>query len=412
MPGISASRESPASSREARLLLALWITPDEARLSGMRALIEPPLDWETAVRAAQSHHLLPLLAHNLKALPADLVPASVLSTLNLHELAVRRKNALFAAELARLTDRFREGGIEVIAYKGPVLAELCYGDLNLRSFGDIDFLVRSEHLPEVCRVLEQDGYHWKRPPTEELRAHIEREFKEYCFVRDPIIVEPHWSITARRFPFPIDYEALWARSEIHALFGTHIRLFAPEDLLLILCVCGAKGKWKRAQMIYDVAAALTSLRNLDAGVCLARARETGTERILLLGCHLAHELLGVPVPGPLLQRMRRDRTLPVLTRSLLSTTLQVSPSPAAGAQNFPWRFSPLIMAMRERPLDKARYLLRTTTTPTALHLQRMPLPSGLRGLYRLLVPLHDYLLQPTWRYALAALGRVGLRRRA
>ncbi len=70
------------------------------------------------------------------------------------------------------------------------------------------------------------------------------------------------------------------------------------------------------------------------------------------------------------------------------------------------------MAMRERPLDKARYLVRTTTTPASLHLRRMPLPRGLHGLYRVLVPLHDYLLQPTWRYASAALGRVGFRTRA
>ena len=28
-----------------------------------------------------------------------------------------------------------------------------------------------------------------------------REQKEYLFMRGPVSLEPHWSITARRFPF-------------------------------------------------------------------------------------------------------------------------------------------------------------------------------------------------------------------
>ncbi len=274
MPGTSHLREIVTLSREAQLLLlALRIGPADLRLEELRTLLRTPVDWESALRAAQAHHVVPLLAGNLKALPAGLIPRAVARTLTLHELAVRRQNAVFCAELARLTERFRALGIEVIAYKGPVLAELCYGDVGLRSFGDLDFLVRSEHLNAVCRTLEADGYRLPTQLTESQRVHFEREFKEYCFVRGPIMVEPHWSITARRFPFAIDYEALWTRSEVRDLFGARVRVLAPEDLLLILCVCGAKGKWKRLQMIYDVAAALHSLAGAGcAGVPRACSR--------------------------------------------------------------------------------------------------------------------------------------------
>jgi len=224
------------------------------------------------------------------------------------------------------------------------------------------------------------------------------------------MVEPHWSITARRFPFQVDYDALWTRSQIRDVFGAQLRVFAPEDLLLILCVCGAKGQWKRLQMICDIAAALGALPHVDAHACLARARRTGTARILLLGCHLAHELLAAEIPEPLREPIRADRALPALARRIVAATLEVPPP--AGADAAPWHFSSLIMAMRERPLDKARYFVRTTTTPTGLHLQRMPLPRALHGLYRVLVPLHDFLIQPTWRYAAAVLSRAGFRPRA
>ncbi len=392
------------SSRESELLrLAAFPVQNARQQSEALELLDGSVDWQSMLRAAQFQRVLPLVARNLKALPPGRLPSGVARTLSLHAAAVRRTNEAFAAELARLVARFRAAGIEVIVYKGPAVAALYYGDIGLRSFGDLDFLVRRAELTAVRQILEQDGYEPSQTLTEEERVRFEEHAKEYSFVRGPLMVEPHWSLTQPRYPFAIDYEGLWQRSQLREMFGGQLRVFAPEDELLILCACGAKSGWERLQMVCDVAAAMCAMPSLDAQACLERARRLGMLRILLLGCYLASELFDAAVPEPLRRSMEADRAIPALAKRIAASLLEIPPPPE---NDEPWRYSSLLMAMRERPSDKARYFIRSTTTPTLLHLQRMPLPGSLHGLYRVLVPLYDYLLVPTWRYASSALSRM------
>lgn len=398
------AKRPSAASRESELLrLASFPVAHVEQQTELLRLLDERLDWQSMLRAAQFQRVIPLVARNLRALPAGRIPPEVARTLSFHALAVRRSNEAFAAELARLVNRFRAARIELIVYKGPAVAALYYGDVGLRSFGDLDFLVRRSDLGAVRRILEQDGYEPKETLSEEERVRFEEHGKEYCFVRGPLMVEPHWSLTQPRYPFEVDYEDLWQRSRLQDLFGAQLRVFAPEDQLLILCVAGAKSGWERLQMVCDVAAALAATPSLDAPACLERARPLGMLRILLLGCRLASELFDAEVPEPLRRAMAEDRVIPALAKRIAAALLRIPPAPE---NDEPWRYSSLLMAMRERPRDKARYFIRATTTPTLVHLQRMPLPASLHGLYRLLVPLYDYLLVPTWRYAATALGRM------
>ena len=52
-----------------------------------------------------------------------------------------RRSLWFAGELARILTGFERAQVKAIPYKGPTLAQLVYGDLGLRSFSDLDFLV-------------------------------------------------------------------------------------------------------------------------------------------------------------------------------------------------------------------------------------------------------------------------------
>jgi hypothetical protein len=57
-------------------------------------------------------------------------------------------------------------------------------------------------------------------------------------------------------------------------------------------------------------------------------------------------------------------------------------------------FSRLLFQQRESLRDRCVYVWHTTTTPDLFHLRRMPLPKPAYPLYRLLVPLHDFVLYP------------------
>ncbi|MCC5639670.1 nucleotidyltransferase family protein [Nostoc sp. CHAB 5844] len=63
----------------------------------------------------------------------------------------------------------------------------------------------------------------------------------------------HWRITPRFFPFELPVADLWQRRQWLSLLNVPVPTLAPEDLLLSLCVHGAKECWGKLKWICDVA---------------------------------------------------------------------------------------------------------------------------------------------------------------
>lgn len=376
-------------SNEQRFLLAalrLAVTNAGPRLQ------EGPPDWDVVLALAEQNQVTPLLHRALKQTGA--MPIDVARRIATRSLITAHRNDLFARELLRLTRVLDEEGIRVISYKGPTAATLLYGDVGLRAFGDMDFLVKRDDLGRVCARLVAEGYTTVGGGGN--RELFEREEKEYAFRRGAVSLEPHWSITARRFPFEIDYDGFWERARSMEFGDGRVLTFAPEDMLLILCVCGAKAKWERLQMVVDVAQAVRTFEHLDWDACIARAEASGARRMLGFGLHLARGLLDVELPASVIAWIAGDRTI----ARLASTAVRMMLAPRRTnpwTRQGPWIFSPMLFRLRERPIDRWRYFVRTTTTPREIHLQRFPFAQRLFPAYYLLAPLHDYVLAPaTW----------------
>lgn len=319
------------------------------------------------------------------------------------------RNRRLMSELARVARLLRGNGIEIIPYKGPEMAARCYGDPALRQFKDLDFLIRKADLARVCALLSADGYESEMPMGARHQAYRERHFKDWSFVRrdvpgsaqslpdlrphthpkyQTLILEPHWSITARRFHLPLDYAGLWQRSGMRDLEGTPLLEMAPEDLVLMICVNACKGGCPRLQLVADIAAAMHSF---DASVwqaALNRARQIDAKRILLLSTRLAEHLLHAPMPAPLRAAEHEDSALPRLTKLAISRMQRGTNRFAAARLT---GMNRLTFFIWEQHRNKIRYLYESATEPKYWHLTHLPLPRPLHGLYRLMVPLVDSL---------------------
>jgi hypothetical protein len=372
-------------------------TFDDRQRRDIRAVLERGVDWERVLALAEKNFVLPLLFESLETL-RELVPEAVYAWLAKQRKLVRFRGGLFVDELIRISASLEAIGITVLHYKGPVSSELLYGDRFRRTYFDLDFLVRREDLHAVSNLLRNDGYRADLDLDALSQEHYEREQKEHTFTSGLLCVEPHWSLTARRYPFPIDYARLWERAVAYDLGGTKIRTFAPEDMLLVLSMAGAKGKWKRLQMVTDVAQLYRSMDPSLAVSALAHAKRLGCERILLVGAHLAETLLQAPVPAAIRARVHADYAAVEsvsarVIRSLFSPDVNVPLLLGDSAH----LFSPLLFRMRERARDRLSYLVQTTTTPIPEHLLRFGLPKWAFPAYRVIVPAHDYVVAPIYR---------------
>jgi len=189
--------------------------------------------------------------------------------------------------------------------------------------------------------------------------------------RRQVIIEVDQEITTlREFPLWLDLESFWKR-----LSGFPLReecsCFPAEDLLLILCVHGAKHRWEQLNWVCDLAELIRVHQNLDWEGLLTRSRTLGCERILLLGLFLAHHLLGALLPAEVLRRAKSDAAVETLATHVCERLFHDGNGSSHGAFGLPSFY----LRVSERLRDRAAYCLRLAFTPTVDDWKRLPLPS-------------------------------------
>ena len=280
-------------------------TFDDRQRRDIRAVLERGVDWERVLALAEKNFVLPLLFESLETL-RELVPEAVYAWLAKQRKLVRFRGGLFVDELIRISASLEATGITVLHYKGPVSSELLYGDRFRRTYFDLDFLVRREDLHAVSNLLRNDGYRADLDLDALSQEHFEREQKEHTFTSGLLCVEPHWSLTARRYPFPIDYARTlearrrlrsWRNEDSHVRAGGHVA-GAEHGGREGKVEAVADGDGRRATVPVDGA--------LSRGVC-ASAREAPRLRTnLLVGAHLAETLLEAPIPAAIRARIQAN----------------------------------------------------------------------------------------------------------
>jgi ubiquinone/menaquinone biosynthesis C-methylase UbiE len=382
------------TKEEQLLLLCARTWREPVRDAAILERVDAGVDWTGVVQAALHHGLIPLLHRSLERVRPRSVPDVLLEALGKHCDDNARRCGQLSDELLRLVAEFAAHGIPAIAFKGPVLAAVAYGDPALRRAGDLDLLVQDQHAKRVCDLLTASGYRVQPEGLSDAQRQAAwRVCGEIALVRDRdgILVEPHAAIAPPALCVPLDYPGLWARSRPVALDGRDVPCFALEDLVLVLCVHASKHEWSELRWICDVAELVERYPNLAWSETLERARRQGCERMLLVGMDLAARLLGSALPGPVAQRLGADRKA-VRLGSELGAAL-FDRDRAVPSVLVPSRRR---LRLRERRRDRIGCLIASLAAPGVEHIQIVSLPRFAHALYTPLALLHAYLLVPVW----------------
>ncbi len=388
-----------------------------ASASRIEALLREEIDWTYLVRMALVHGMSPLLARAMDQVSTG-IPEEIQEALRNHLEDNRARNRELARVLGGLLGALEEQGVAAIPFKGPVLGAVAYGDFTLRRAGDLDILIRIDDVSTVCQTLWASGfrefteYRTGRPLSAAENAAYRRHQCEYAFVResDGVVVEPHWAIAPPAVAMALDYLALWARARPEPVLGRQILSLAHEDLLLLLSIHGSKHEWAELRWICDLAGLIERHPRIDLETGLARARDQGCGRMLLVGLGLSRRVLGTEFPPSILRHLDGDGIAGALVKQITDRLLRGDRAPDASD-----RVSKFLIRVRERKLDRLRYVARTLVTPRIEHMRLVTLPTGLHGLYVPIKLAYAYLLLPLWRvgrYMRALVGSSVPRRRA
>lgn len=305
---------------EAELLLSCArsrMEPDRALR--VRQVLKERIDWSYLIQEALYHGVIPLLFWNLTRVTSNGVPKETLGQIKNTFNVIARWNLCLTGELLKLLNLFRDVGIRALPFKGPVLAAAAYGNLSLRHFSDLDILVPKEDMLKAKEVLILRGYQPKLKLSASQETAYLRSHHDYKFIRsrDGVVVEIQWGVTERLFAFPFAFDNIWERRETVPVAGVSVANLSPEDLLLILCVHGAKHRWGQLKWICDIAELVDAYRErIDWNRLTVVARTLRGERMLLLGLFLAEHLLGAVLPPQALNRMKKEHQVELLAHQV------------------------------------------------------------------------------------------------
>ena len=361
-------------------LLLAASSPDVQDLdfNHIRRLLPQSLDWIATLRLADQHGLISLLYQNLAPLH-DVVPPAVLASLRQSYERNIHKSLFLTRELIRVLDCLGGLGIDVVPYKGVVLSKVYYGDMALRQSGDLDLFVRRQDVTRIESAVRALGYTPRvLIPEDAERNYIDSGYEcTFDSAAGINLLELQWALQPRFYAVDFDMNGLFERAVTVSVADRYMKTPSPEDLLLILSAHAAKHVWGRLIWLCDIAQ-IIKRQNLNWDWIHSQSQELGIQRILHITLRLMHRFLATPMPARIKDAVLADR-------AALDFTERIAASVAAGVTYEEEKLSyfRLMMRLRERPLDRLRFLARLTLTPGPGEWEVVRLPKSLFGFYRL-----------------------------
>lgn len=315
-------------------------------------------DWVRLLAFAEEHGVTGHVASYLRDVKETKVPPEVRQALTERHRAQNFFTLQLTAELFRILESLSSEGICALVVKGPVLAVQAYGDPAMRSYGDLDLLVRQPDIRRATELMSAAGY----TPSVPLSAIDSGKIPgQYLFSKadSKLIVELHNDCTLRYFPRRLPLDGFFARQVRVPLDGREAPALSVEDELVLICIHGAKHFWQRLMWIADVAALVSRQTDINWERVADSANAVGAERMLHVGLRLASDLLRAPLPDKVQTAVQAD----VIASRLAEQVCRWLP--AAGSEP-PGFFQRAVFRLRMRGglISAPVFLLRLSFSPT------------------------------------------------
>ncbi len=220
----------------------------------------------------------------------------------------------YLLELDRIAAVLAKQDIVLIALKNGGISRAIFHCPGCCPMGDLDVLVEKQHFHEAHQVLVSEGFQFEfRSDLEvaNLDIAINSGGTEYWKILpngEKLWFELQWRPVAGRWIRP-DQEPsadeLIARSI--PIAGTDVRLLAPEDNLLQVCLHTAKHSYVRApgfRLHLDVERIVRAYPDLDWGVFVGRVQALQVKTAVYFSLLIPKELFATPIPDEVLAQLR------------------------------------------------------------------------------------------------------------
>lgn len=253
--------------------------------------------WAALLAGTQTHRMTGLVsaATSDGALPATRV--QVEEAKSVHRIQLLRVMAL-ECELLGVVELLAGGGVECRILKGSAVARLDYADPSLRSFIDLDILVRASDIERSVAILSAAGF---QRTLAEPRPGFDRRFGKGMTLIPPagFELDLHRTFVLGPWGVGLDLDQLWDEGQEFVVDGRPLRTLSQLNRFVHACYHAALGDWPlRLGSLRDIA---EMLRHLDRERASIRrlAMDWDVEAVVAAAVADTRRLLGIAPAGEL-----------------------------------------------------------------------------------------------------------------
>lgn len=311
---------SPLSwnAQELAILLSKGELSEAKREAAIR-LIKDDLYWEEFYRVVFESGKIVALASRLGQL-ADFIeiPADILKRLADARLKIICQTERAWHQLTVTLEVFSGNSVQVIPLKGTYLSEILYQDISLRGASiDIDLLIREKDKEVARMIMKQLGY--RREQDSGVKKF---ERSEEFYQQGLLAVDLHWDITIFRRSLE-RIEGFWQKAKPVSVDvrDKYLSYYSWDDqaLLLYLCLTLINNcDFRYLKYFFDIDALIRRSANLDWQAFISAAQALKINNSAYAGLLATSNILGTPVPGPVLDRLKPNILKRVLIQIFLA----------------------------------------------------------------------------------------------
>jgi len=331
---------------------------------------------------ALRHGILPLVYKTLKNLHTN---HEILSAFKQQYLIIAQRNMLMSAELIKILNLLRENAIEALAFKGPALSQMAYGDITLRQYVDLDILVDEEDAFKAGKLMTQNGHTAILPLTILSNKTCLHTAKDFSLMSVPggVHTELHWRLFEKKYNISLLSCAIDKKCQTVKINNHEIKTLQNELLLVYLCLHGAKHAFERIEWICDIDRLIRSSK-IDWEEAIAIAEQSHSKRAFYLGLSISMHLFHTKLPPMIINNIKNNdiSTLQTMTLSQLSEKKNKKNSFEKNRETFFYQSK-----LFDQKSDMIRFYISTFFKISTTDCQTFILPEKLKFLYIILRPL-------------------------
>jgi putative nucleotidyltransferase-like protein len=349
---------------------------DERRKGVIRHLLNERIDWDYLIEAAHCHGLIPLLHRHLTPFQSD-IPTKEFESIRQAALANSQSVLYLVNQLQNLVNRFAEERLPVLAFKGPVLAQMAYREMSSRQAGDLDILIERKDFDRAKSVLESLGHRMTPQLTRKQEAAHLGFHCEVQFLRDNgfTVVDLHWSLSPKAFPSRLNTAEVINRAQRVSLGALTLNTFSTEDLILFQSLHGTKHYWPRLEWISSLSELISLNPKVEWTMLIERARNARLVRSLAMGLRLARMVGEVQIPEAVFSQVDPKGRMKKVAEEAMAALF----TPQTNYRSL--RAVRKRFRIMDRKRDFAASLLRVVFVPTLSDWEAFSLPQSLHFFY-------------------------------